>query len=278
MRRRTLTNKKLVDKEIRFTSSTNWTIPAGCTSIDIFLVGGGGGGGAYGGYWGSSSGGSASGGGTLTQLSIPVTSGSSVSINIGRGGSGGTRSNNNATNGYNTTLTVNSSTYTAQGGNRGLVGTGGTVNTGETFYTILGKAVGTGGYNNSGLCIDRRSSSMNKYIFNADGTVVYTVTDPSKIPDTLTGFGIPEFWESGKPTHAAGACLGGYTGACRNLTSYSQGSGGSYNWSYSGVSFTAYGGGGYGGGGVGGEYYSGTQSNGTNGGSGICIIRYKAYE
>lgn len=42
MRRRTLGSKKLVDKEIRFTSSTSWTIPAGCKSIDIFLVGGGG--------------------------------------------------------------------------------------------------------------------------------------------------------------------------------------------------------------------------------------------
>ena len=55
MRRRTLGSKKLVDKEIRFTSSTSWTIPAGCKSIDIFLVGGGGAGetwasGSYGAY------------------------------------------------------------------------------------------------------------------------------------------------------------------------------------------------------------------------------------
>lgn len=51
MRRRTLGSKKLVDKEIRFTSSTSWTIPAGCKSIDIFLVGGGGyGGGGCGSY------------------------------------------------------------------------------------------------------------------------------------------------------------------------------------------------------------------------------------
>lgn len=50
MRRRTLGSKKLVDKEIRFTSSTSWTIPAGCKSIDIFLVGGGGAGGDCGSY------------------------------------------------------------------------------------------------------------------------------------------------------------------------------------------------------------------------------------
>lgn len=43
MRRRTLGSKKLVDKEIRFTSSTSWTIPAGCEEVDVFLVGGGGG-------------------------------------------------------------------------------------------------------------------------------------------------------------------------------------------------------------------------------------------
>lgn len=55
MRRRTLGSKKLVDKEIRFTSSTSWTIPAGCKSIDIFLVGGGGYGGGGAGVTYSSS-------------------------------------------------------------------------------------------------------------------------------------------------------------------------------------------------------------------------------
>ena len=58
MRRRTLGSKKLVDKEIRFTSSTSWTIPAGCKSIDIFLVGGGGAGVTYSSSKSFSSGGS----------------------------------------------------------------------------------------------------------------------------------------------------------------------------------------------------------------------------
>lgn len=62
MRRRTLGSKKLVDKEIRFTSSTSWTIPAGCKSIDIFLVGGGGAGGNWV-TWGYTPGGPGSGGG-----------------------------------------------------------------------------------------------------------------------------------------------------------------------------------------------------------------------
>lgn len=61
MRRRTLGSKKLVDKEIRFTSSTSWTIPAGCKSIDIFLVGGGGAGGNWV-TWGYTPGGPGSGG------------------------------------------------------------------------------------------------------------------------------------------------------------------------------------------------------------------------
>lgn len=87
MRRRTLGSKKLVDKEIRFTSSTSWTIPAGCKSIDIFLVGGGGAGGNWV-TWGYTPGGPGSGGGTNTVKNISVISGQSVSISIGAGGSG----------------------------------------------------------------------------------------------------------------------------------------------------------------------------------------------
>lgn len=86
MRRRTLGSKKLVDKEIRFTSSTSWTIPAGCKSIDIFLVGGGGAGGNWV-TWGYTPGGPGSGGGTNTVKNISVISGQSVSISIGAGGS-----------------------------------------------------------------------------------------------------------------------------------------------------------------------------------------------
>lgn len=74
MRRRTLGSKKLVDKEIRFTSSTSWTIPAGCKSIDIFLVGGGGAGGNWV-TWGYTPGGPGSGGGTNTVKNISVISG-----------------------------------------------------------------------------------------------------------------------------------------------------------------------------------------------------------
>ena len=45
MRRRTMGNKKLVLFQKRFYPAGNytWTVPPGCTEVDVFLVGGGGG-------------------------------------------------------------------------------------------------------------------------------------------------------------------------------------------------------------------------------------------
>lgn len=147
MRRRTLGSKKLVDKEIRFTSSTSWTIPAGCKSIDIFLVGGGGAGGNWV-TWGYTSGGPGSGGGTNTVKNISVISGQSVSISIGAGGS------SVSSDGSPSTLTVNNNTYTAPGGNGGPQSRNGLPNDDPYNYcyvTCAASPANNGIYRNSGI-------------------------------------------------------------------------------------------------------------------------------
>lgn len=77
-----------------FTSSRTWTVPAGVTSIDIFLVGGGNGGSAT--YCSSDgkteNGGHGGGGGYVkTVKGISVTPGASFSVSIAAGGTGGER-------------------------------------------------------------------------------------------------------------------------------------------------------------------------------------------
>ena len=95
----------------------SWTVPAGVTSVDVFLVGGGGAGGGYG---------SGGGGGyTKTFLNIPVTPGQAVQVIIGAGVGGTTQPP--ATGGYSQFL---SSSYRANGGasvtgSSSLAGSGG---------------------------------------------------------------------------------------------------------------------------------------------------------
>ena len=87
------------EKEIVFTSSTTYTIPAGASEIDIFCVGGGGGGGGlyvYE-YWMTSGafrsryyyGSGGAGGYTTTVLNKAVTPGDKLTITVGAGGAGG---------------------------------------------------------------------------------------------------------------------------------------------------------------------------------------------
>ena len=64
-----------------FNSSTTWTAPAGCTSVNIFLVAGGGGGGGDGNV--SQAGGGGGGGGTVLKRPLAVTPGTSYTVTIG---------------------------------------------------------------------------------------------------------------------------------------------------------------------------------------------------
>ncbi len=71
--------------EATFTSSTDWTVPDGVSSVDVLAVGGGGGGGAT--EWGTSGGGG--GGQVVVSTGRAVTPGASASIAVGAGGAGG---------------------------------------------------------------------------------------------------------------------------------------------------------------------------------------------
>jgi hypothetical protein len=106
---RTFNIKSVVNAgEVLFDSSGSrtWTVPEGVTSICAVMVGGGGGGGS------GSTGTSGAGGGLGYKNHIPVSSGDTVSVTVAVGGgvnaSGGTSS-----------ITVNSNTYSATGGQGG---------------------------------------------------------------------------------------------------------------------------------------------------------------
>ncbi len=88
--------------EVVFTASTEWTVPEGVTSIDIFCVGGGGGAGGSSfysymaenntGYWPytyDKHGSAGAGGYTKSIFNKPVNSGDTLTIAIGSGGESG---------------------------------------------------------------------------------------------------------------------------------------------------------------------------------------------
>jgi hypothetical protein len=76
-----------------FTSTGTFTAPSNCSSVEITLVGGGGGGGGarYGGNNSMRIGGGG-GGGLVVKKQLSVTPGTSYTVTIGAGGSGGTLS------------------------------------------------------------------------------------------------------------------------------------------------------------------------------------------
>lgn len=271
MIRRRMTKKKgkpYIDK-VYIKASGDYTIPANCTKIDLFLVGGGGAGGKWV-SWGYSPGGSGSGGGTNTIKGITVTPGQIISITIGKGGS------SYSSNGGSTTVNANASSYTAPGGNGGLMSQNGNYNTDayNYWYKLLGASASHGGsYNNSGLVATDNNGSTTHYIRNQIGTVLGSFDGSAystigTVNPYVYGNGIPEFYESGLPTHAAGGCM---IGALNPATSFTEGAGAKIYESYGGSDMGYwYGGGGFGGGGCG-QFY-GTYSVGT-GGDGVVVIR-----
>lgn len=112
-------------KVVKYLEDDYVYIPNGINSIDLFLVGGGGGGG----YHSSTSGicGHGGNGGEVQHYyNVSVTAGMGVEISIGAGGAGGSRYGESTTArgtaGGNTVVTVNNTTYIAQGGSGGTNG------------------------------------------------------------------------------------------------------------------------------------------------------------
>lgn len=269
LRRRTMGNKKLVLFQKRFYPAGNytWTVPPGCTEVDVFLVGAGGGA-----SW-ISSGSTGGGGGGYTKTykgkeyvkpssgtwlgtysdgrdgdAISVTPGQRINIIVGAGVKG-------KEGGYSQFLNSN---YRANGGlNSNTWGTGGPGGSGGGGYS--GYDYGTGGSDGS------------------DGKI-------GGSPGKGQGHTTRDFGESSGGRNAAGGSPPynsskgiSYPGA----SDYSQGTGGKYggsggynNW------YHGSGGGGYGGG-AGAPTFDSDGSNPNDsvpGGDGTVLIRYYAYE
>lgn len=127
-----------------YTTSGNWTVPAGVTSVTVQIWGAGGGGG---GSNSNNNGGSGGGSGAYVSRIIPITPGT-YAFTIGTGGAAGAASNAVAGTGGNSTITLGGFTLTANGGtggtgNSGAAGTGGTATGGTT--NTNGNSGSTGG-------------------------------------------------------------------------------------------------------------------------------------
>lgn len=251
-RRRLLASKKkelvLYTKRFYPAGTYYWTVPEGCTEVDVFLVGGGAGAadsvagcGGYTKTFKSDSDGWKDGG------AVSVTPGESITIIVGAGGIGTT--SNAAIGGNGGYSQFKNSSYRASGAYGGTSSNSGTSNVG-----------GSGG---SGSC-------------GWDGKPGSDGSDGTGYAGNGTGQGhtTRDFGESSGKRNAAGGGLtrgSGNTGT-GGVSDYSEGSGGNsqgeHDYRY------AYGGGGYGGGGAG----AGRSVSVGNGGDGTVLIRYYAYE
>ncbi len=120
-----------------FTSSGNFTVPFGVTSLTVECWGGGG---AGGGSTSDNNGGGGGGGGAYAKSTISVTAGDVIPFTIGIGG---TASTGAGTIGLNTTFNTN--VILAVGGNGGGSNSGGTGGAGGLGTSSLGDVVFSGG-------------------------------------------------------------------------------------------------------------------------------------
>jgi len=281
---KSLVNGSTTDYYIQFNSSGTLTIPNSIT-CDILIVGGGGGGGVGGGGGGA--------GAVLYTTNFNLPSGTH-SIIVGGGGDGSKGTSTNGTNGNNSSITINGTTYIAVGG-----GGGGTRNDPVSYTGRGGNNGGSGGggshSDNSITANVGGSSTKNIYtswisLGNAggDGKDGYA-----------NGYGSGGGGGAGSIGTIAGTNSGGNGGSGVNLSSIFGSSVGHSGWfgggggggSWTGTNgHVGYGNGGngllggggnaYGGNGIantgggGGGANFGTSSSGS-GGSGVVIIRHK---
>ncbi|MBL7745482.1 MAG: hypothetical protein JNN00_18575 [Chitinophagaceae bacterium] len=126
------------------TGPTNWTVPAGVTKICIELWGAGGGGAIYGG----------GGGGAYIKAYFTVTPGSTISYNIGAGGTGGSFAGSSGNSGGTSTATVGATVISAFGGGGASTavaddwpGAGGTYTASAGFSHFMGMPGQPGSHN-----------------------------------------------------------------------------------------------------------------------------------
>ena len=287
------------------TGQTLYTFtPSQNVVCDILVVGGGGGGGKGGGGGG--------GGGVLFGVNLKLNSGSSVSVKVGKGGTGATTNDNavNGINGYDSSITINSIEYIAKGG-----GGGGT--RGVNAVGTSGNAGGSGGggsHANSAPQGQGGVSNKNNYAnFQSFGNsgglgkLGTSAPEPSHASGGGGGAG-----SAGSNATGSGSGKGGgdggfgkefiaYFGRSVGHNGYFAGGGGGQTYSNAGIrgygngGLELYGGGGNAGfdgtmayfaddglpntgGGGGGAFFSiygYNSSSGGNGGSGFVIIRYR---
>lgn len=164
-----------------FTSSTTWTVPAGITSVTVYIAaaGGGGGGGGSGGGCGFATGGSGASGANGASISYAGTGGSTGgNYNGGAGGNGGGSVYNGP---YTYTVTPGASiTITVAAGGAGGVGglyRGGS--SGGSFGGRGGSAGAAGGQSSFGAFITTSGSNSTASITGtAQNGGTNTVTAP----------------------------------------------------------------------------------------------------
>ena len=264
-------------------------------SADILVVGGGGGGGCFGGGGG--------GGQVLLTTNYIISSGNQVIINVGKGGTGGVAGTvspavapANGQNGFDTSITIAGSTFTAKGG-----GGGGTSNIDSK--TLVGSDGGSGGGSSSGILtpaslggISTKNTYLNWKSFGNKGGIGSYKPTSGATANHFGGGGGGAGYNGGTAIYSASTTgIAGSGGEGINLSSIfgtSFGETGNFGGGGGGMLFGSgtVGSGGLGGGGRGGTGVSSTGTAGTvrtgggggggsgiggGGGTGVVIIRYR---
>ncbi len=225
--------------------NSNWTVPAGVTSVKVLVVGAGGGG--SGSHYGGG------GSGWSVVRNVNVTPGSNIAITVGAGGAGGIIGTNSSPGGHGTDSKFGTS-VTATGGKGGGGG-------GAGYYTGGDGGSGGGGAGNMGYAGKGGSAGSNgdPGATYAGGIGGHFDSLTSFITSLTAGAG----GAAGTSTNAGG---GGAGGVLLNGNGPNGGDGGE--------SWSGKGGKGYGAGGGSGGYNSGTRPGGGIGADGFIFIEY----